>query len=230
MNERFAVFACLQLSQRERGSRAPRAETTPRPERDGFFIAGDLGRVDVDSYMAIVAPRTLSFPAASTSIRRRPKPRSIDRWRAGERRDRRSAPRFRPQELDLSADISTQTLKSPPSRNTHRHCTRPQRSRQHQRQCRRPQRSRQQRRQPAWSMLLLSPLITLFDIGIMGMADALVRPSRTSALPTQSPAQPSTWRIFSLRYGLILNVGFHETAQLLSWPSIHGMWPFRASI
>ncbi len=91
--------------------------------------------------------------------------------------------------------ISSRTLKSPPSRNTHRHCTRPQRSRQHQRQCRRPQRSRQQRRQPAWSMLLLSPLITLFDIGIMGMADALVR-----TVPNISPANPITSAAFDMAH------------------------------
>ena len=198
MNERFAVFARLQLSQRERGSRAPRAETTPRPERRRLL---HRRRPGAHRPSTATWPSWRQGPCHFRRLQRlseggRSRDR-CDRWRAGERRDRRSAPRFRPQELDLSADdFQVRTLQSPPSRNTHRHCTRPRAV------------APTPTAMPATPTITpaasptglvdvaaVSPLITLFDIGIMGMADALVR-----TVPNISPANPITSAAFDMAH------------------------------
>ena len=62
-------------------------------------------------------------------------------------------------------------------------------------------------------MLLLSPVITLFDIGIMGIADALVE-----TVASSSPANPIASAVFdmtdisSLRCGLSL--AYHSGVSL----------------
>jgi hypothetical protein len=52
-------------------------------------------------------------------------------------------------------------------------------------------------------MSLLSPLIKLFDIGMMGMADALVETAASS-----SPANPIASAVFDMTYISCLRYGF----------------------
>jgi hypothetical protein len=60
--------------------------------------------------------------------------------------------------------------------------------------------------QPAWSMPLLSLLIKLFDIGITGMADALVE-----TVASSSPANPIARAVFDMTHISSLQYGFHPS-------------------
>ncbi len=64
-------------------------------------------------------------------------------------------------------------------------------------------------------MSLLSPLIRLFDIGMIGMADALVE-----TVASSSPANPIASAVFDMTHISSLRYGFSVAQHSSEWPPL----------